>query len=120
MAASNYHFDDETPLAFQDSMSRFGADETAGRTTLTAYYFDCLHADGVDLIDRPLRERRATLDRVVGTDAIPGVVTADATVAAAGVTPSASYRSMSNTSGRTAGPPVHGTVVTVVSTGGCN
>ena len=46
--------DDERPELFQDTMSRFDLD--AG-STLTIRFFDCLHLDGDDLVDRPLLER---------------------------------------------------------------
>lgn len=65
------------PRPFADTMSRFGA--TAERqTALTVQFFDVLHADGVDLLDVPLRERRAALERIVPPGAlIPGTITAD-------------------------------------------
>ena len=37
-------------------MSRFGA-ESARELLLHPYFFDCLHLDGMDLLDEPLRER---------------------------------------------------------------
>ena len=40
------------------------ADALAGALALRPYFFDVLHADGRDLIDAPLRERLAVLDRV--------------------------------------------------------
>jgi DNA ligase-1 len=43
----------------------------------TALFFDCLHVDGDDLIDLPLRERLETLDHVAGRWRIPGTITAD-------------------------------------------
>jgi DNA ligase-1 len=48
-----------------------------------AWFFDCLHLDGVDLIDAPLAQRLAALERVAGPWRIPGTVTDDARVAAA-------------------------------------
>ncbi|MGH3135071.1 MAG: ATP-dependent DNA ligase [Gaiellaceae bacterium] len=55
---------DGRPQPFQVTMSRFGTRSVdPSRTTpLSAFYFDCLHADGEDLIDRPARERLAALD----------------------------------------------------------
>jgi DNA ligase 1 len=57
------------PLAFQDTMSRFGSSlEVAQRrraTQLTAAFFDCLHLDGDDLLDRPALERFAALAAVL-------------------------------------------------------
>ncbi|MGH9262723.1 MAG: ATP-dependent DNA ligase, partial [Acidimicrobiales bacterium] len=40
-------------------------------------FFDVLHLDGHDLIDRPLRDRLATLENLAGPWRIPGIVTAD-------------------------------------------
>ena len=71
--------DDERPELFQDTMSRFDLD--AGGT-LTIRFFDCLHVDGEDLIDRPLLERLEVLGRVTGPWRIPGIVTDDAAAAA--------------------------------------
>ena len=74
--------EDGRPRAFQDTMSRFGAD--AVRTeVLSAFFFDILHADGRDLIDEPLHVRLAELDRVVGLSRVPGVVTDDSAAAEA-------------------------------------
>jgi len=64
------------PRSFQDSMSRFGADEE--RTdVLRPWFFDCLHVDGEDLLDLPLRERLARLEAIAPTLRIPGRVTDD-------------------------------------------
>lgn len=61
------------PLAFQDSMSR-GEPEFS----LSGFYFDIIHLDGVDLIDEPLSLRRDTLGRLVGESARVGsIVTGD-------------------------------------------
>jgi DNA ligase-1 len=62
---------------FAETMSRFGA-RLARDAQLSVWFFDLLHADGVDLIDQPLQVRRAELERVVGDRVIPGVITADA------------------------------------------
>lgn len=60
---------DGRPLPFQDTMRRFGRriDVEAMRTELPIqpFFFDVLHLDGVDLLDAPLDERAAVLDRVV-------------------------------------------------------
>lgn len=70
------------PVAFQDTMSRVGRErEERWDLTLRPYFFDCLHLDGRDLLDLPLRERIAALDDLGSRRAahrIPGVVTADA------------------------------------------
>src|SRR5213076_2083226 len=51
--------------------------------TLTAFFFDVLHIDGEDLLDRPLRDRAAILTRLVGPSRVPAVETDDSTVAEA-------------------------------------
>ncbi|CAN5824911.1 hypothetical protein BH23ACT10_BH23ACT10_01650 [soil metagenome] len=60
---------DGRPESFQVTMQRLG-DEAGGegREATVARFFDCLHRDGVDLIDQPLRERLAALDDVVPAD----------------------------------------------------
>jgi DNA ligase-1 len=73
--------DEERPGVFQDTMSRFkgsdiGMDGVVG-STLGARFFDVLHVDGDDLLDRPLVERLEVLDRVVGGLAIPRLLTDD-------------------------------------------
>ena len=83
---------DGRPLPFQVTMSRFGhgrapdgsagtagaADRGATVRSLQAFYFDCLHLDGEDLIDRPLHERLAALDRACPAALrVPRVVTED-------------------------------------------
>ena len=71
--------EDELPRTFQDTMSAFGQDASGGAGAgLQSRFFDILHLDGDDLIYRPLTERLAALDRVVGPWRIPGVITADA------------------------------------------
>jgi ATP-dependent DNA ligase I len=63
----------ERPRPFQVTMSRFG---TSGehRVPLSAFFFDCLHWDGEDLLDLPARERIA---RVPEELRIPRIETAD-------------------------------------------
>jgi DNA ligase-1 len=60
---------DRRPRPFQVTMSRFGSRVDVERQRraipLSAAFFDCLHADGDDLLDRPARERFAALDRHV-------------------------------------------------------
>jgi DNA ligase-1 len=58
------------PRQFQDSMSRFGSDAPAEAALLSAFYFDCIHLDGVDLIDEPLAERRRALARAVPPESL--------------------------------------------------
>jgi DNA ligase-1 len=71
--------DDAKPGAFQDTMSSFGGDSGS----LGARFFDIVHLDGEDLLDRPLVDRHAALDRVVGPLAIPRLVTDDPVAAQA-------------------------------------
>ncbi|WP_071343342.1 ATP-dependent DNA ligase [Nocardia seriolae] len=73
--------DSGRPRPFQETMSRFGA-ATAQELLLHPYFFDCLHLDGVDLLDRPLRERRAALTGVAGGLSIPALIAPDAEAAA--------------------------------------
>jgi DNA ligase-1 len=75
--------DDGRPHLFQDTMSRFGADQVGVAVGLQAFFFDVLHADGEDLVDRPLSERITVLDRVVGRARVPSLVTDDAEAAEA-------------------------------------
>ncbi|PXY21197.1 ATP-dependent DNA ligase [Prauserella muralis] len=66
--------DDGRPLPFQETMSRFGStrEEQVRALLLRPYFFDCLHLDGADLLDAPLRDRNAALRRVAGEHTIPG------------------------------------------------
>jgi DNA ligase-1 len=73
--------DDERPDRFQDTMSRFGRHDGSG-AALAVAFFDVLHVDGVDLLDRPLGERLDALERVAGRWRVRNVVTGDADVAA--------------------------------------
>ncbi|MFC6094538.1 ATP-dependent DNA ligase [Saccharothrix lopnurensis] len=86
--------DDGRPRPFQETMSRFGAllDAAAGRRgsagstrdlLLSPFFFDCLHLDGRDLLDEPLRHRLDALRRVAGDHVIPGRVRPTADQAAA-------------------------------------
>ncbi|MCV7155446.1 ATP-dependent DNA ligase [Mycolicibacterium pyrenivorans] len=59
---------DGRPHRFQVTASRFG--RRGGNTgppsqRLSVFFFDVLHADGADLLDRPTGERLATLDAIV-------------------------------------------------------
>ncbi|MFC7490424.1 MULTISPECIES: ATP-dependent DNA ligase [unclassified Knoellia] len=77
--------DDGSPRPFQDTMSRFGSDEKRAdvirEQVLAPRFFDVLHVDGEDLIDRPLSERLAVLGRVAPACRIAGEVTTDPVVA---------------------------------------
>lgn len=78
--------DDGRPRPFQETMSRFGsaavspgpgvdgsdaAAPVAADRLLAPFFFDCLHLDGVDLIDRPLAQRLAALDSIAPQLRIP-------------------------------------------------
>ncbi len=70
------------PVAFQDTASRAAtADaQVAARHVLRPFFFDVLHADGRDLLDEPLRDRLAVLDRLLSDHpaaSIDRVVTTD-------------------------------------------
>lgn len=72
---------DGTPHPFQVTMRRFGRklDVAAlrGELPLTPFFFDLLHLDGDDLLDRPAHERFAALAETAGGLAVPRLVTAD-------------------------------------------
>jgi DNA ligase-1 len=70
--------EEEEPRAFQDTMRGFSG---TGPGALRPYFFDVLALDGDTLIDRPLRERQARLDRAVGALAVPRIATDDAALA---------------------------------------
>jgi DNA ligase 1 len=74
---------DGKPQPFQVTMRRFGRklDVAALRESmpLFPFFFDILHADGEDLIDRPAHERFAALSRLVPSAAtIPRTLAGDA------------------------------------------
>jgi DNA ligase 1 len=76
-----------TPLAFQESMRRFGrkldVDTLQNQIPMSLYCFDCLHANGSDLIDQPTRERHSTMTQLLPPQLIvPRLVTAQADAAA--------------------------------------
>ena len=67
---------DGRPHPFQVTMSRFGSGEQAAVVPL---FFDCLHLNGVDLIDEPGATRFEALAQVIPSDMlIPRIVTDDA------------------------------------------
>ena len=66
------------PRRFQDTMSRFGTgDATSHAMTLAPFFFDVLHLDGEDLLDRTLAERAAMLTELVGEWRVPAIETDD-------------------------------------------
>jgi DNA ligase-1 len=77
------HDEDDRPHLFQDVMAGFGREDHQTRSlSLRPFFFDCLHLDGIDLIDRPLSERQEALSKAVGPLRMPGIVTDDADQAA--------------------------------------
>jgi DNA ligase-1 len=73
---------DGTPHPFQITMRRFGRtldiESLRESLPLNALFFDCLHADGDDLIDRPASERFDRMSKLVPAGfLIPRLVTAD-------------------------------------------
>ena len=77
------HDDEGLPRRFEQTMSRFGSHEAAGGVPLLPFFFDILHLDGEDLIDRPLSERIVLLERLVpGEHRVPRVITDEAREAA--------------------------------------
>jgi DNA ligase-1 len=79
---------DERPQRFQVTMSRFGSridvDQLREAVPLSPFFFDCLHLDGEDLIDRPARERfDALASRAPKTMRVPRIETDDPAEAAA-------------------------------------
>lgn len=74
--------DSGRPRPFQETMSRFGA-QSAHELLLRPYFFDCIHLDGVDLLDEPLERRLDALDRVAGRHRIPSILRPDVDGAAA-------------------------------------
>jgi DNA ligase-1 len=68
--------DDERPDRFQDTMSRFGRHDGSG-ASLGVAFFDVLHLDGDDFLDRPLIERVAALGGIAGPAQIRSIITED-------------------------------------------
>jgi DNA ligase 1 len=70
---------DGRPEAFQVTMSRFGTKAVGPETTpLSSFFFDVLHVEGDDLIDRPASERLAMLDaRLPAQHVVPRLETKD-------------------------------------------
>jgi DNA ligase-1 len=72
---------DGAPHPFQLTMRRFGrkldVPRLRGELPLTPFFFDLLHLDGEDLIDRPAGERFAALEAAAAGAVVPRLVTAD-------------------------------------------
>jgi DNA ligase-1 len=76
------------PRPFQETMRRFGRklaiDDAQAAVPMSLFCFDCLHAEGEDLIDRPTSERAARLAELLPAGLlVPRLVTADRTQAEA-------------------------------------
>lgn len=69
--------EDELPHLFQETMGRLGRIQREPELPIVPHFFDCLHAEGEDLLDRPLLERAEILGRIAGRWRIPSVVTSD-------------------------------------------
>jgi DNA ligase-1 len=78
---------DGSPQPFQVTMRRFGrkinVEEVRRELPLTPFFFDVIHLDGEDLIDRTAGERFALLRELASGLVAPGLVTRDPTDAAA-------------------------------------
>ena len=69
---------DGRPYPFQVTASRLGTRRADASAPLTPLFFDLLHVDGEDLIDRPGAERAAALDALVPTASrVPRALIAD-------------------------------------------
>jgi DNA ligase-1 len=69
--------DEGRPRPFQETMSNTSAG------VLRPRFFDCLHLDGLDLLDAPLAERLDALERIAAPYRIPGELRPDGVRAAA-------------------------------------
>ena len=74
--------DDGSPHPFQTTMRRFGRKLDVERARqslpLRSFFFDCLHLDGEDLVDRPTGERIGAFDEVASPEiVIPRAVATD-------------------------------------------
>ena len=72
-----------TPQPFQVTMRRFGrklgVEAARAELPLSVFFFDVLHRDGQDLIDRPARERYAAMaDALPSGLLVPRLITQDA------------------------------------------
>ncbi len=73
---------DGRPHRFQVTASRFGNKSGAREHPLSVFFFDVLHHDGTDLLDRPTTDRLAVLDAVVPAgQRVDRLITADAEAA---------------------------------------
>ena len=79
--------EDGRPHPFQVTGSRFGSrrdlEKLRREIPLSVFFFDLLHLDGRDLLDAPLAERAAALDRLAPQLRIPHAVAEDVQAAQA-------------------------------------
>jgi DNA ligase-1 len=66
---------EDGPAPFQDTVSRI--DREAPPEGIVTFLFDLLHLDGEDLLDTPLAERAAALEKIASELRIPAVITSD-------------------------------------------
>ena len=66
---------EQGPAAFQDTVSQI--DAGAPPEGIVTFLFDVLHHDGEDLLDTPLEERAARLERIAPRLRIPSLATSD-------------------------------------------
>ena len=69
--------DQAVGAAVEEQAAAAEQSDAAGEGHLRPFFFDLLHRDGVDLVDRPLAERIRELDRVAGGLRMPGLITDD-------------------------------------------
>lgn len=69
---------DGRPQAFQQILKRFrrkyNVQKLAAQIPLRLFLFDLIYLDGESLVDRPLRERRALLERIANPDILAGQI----------------------------------------------
>lgn len=69
------------PQPFQVTGARTASSADPGElrhtTPVTPFFFDLVHLDGDDLLDRPLHERRRALERLAPDLVVPAITTAD-------------------------------------------
>ena len=69
------------PLPFQEVLRRFRRKHDVARARedveVRLHAFDCLHADGTDLLDEPLTERHARLAKLFDDETVSGLRTTD-------------------------------------------
>jgi DNA ligase-1 len=73
---------DGRPQTFQVTMGRFGSDTDSHHLEIVPFFFDILHCDGADVLDRGLEERLALLDQIVPPPMlVPRIITEESDAA---------------------------------------